>query len=54
MYSPDGLTAATLELPAGLRVVDVTRDHLLAVWSDELDLEYVRSYRIDKNPTDTQ
>lgn len=28
--------------------------NLLAVWSDRPDPEYVRSYHIDKNPTDTQ
>jgi len=48
VYGPDGVTAATLDLPVGLRVVYVSQDHVLAVWVDELDLEYVRSYRIRK------
>jgi hypothetical protein len=48
VYGVDGVTAATLDLPAGLRVVYVNQDHVLAVWVDELDLEYVRSYRINR------
>jgi hypothetical protein len=48
VYGVDGVTAATLDLPVGLRVVYVSQDHVLAVWVDELDLEYVHSYRIRK------
>jgi hypothetical protein len=54
VYGPAGLSAVSLSVPAGLRVVNVSQDHLLAVWVDELDLEYVHSYRINKTPRNQQ
>jgi len=54
VYGPGGTSVAALDLPAGLRVVDVGPEHVLAVWVDELDLEYVRSYRINKIKRDSQ
>ncbi len=48
VYGLDGVAVATLDMPVGLRVVDVSQNHVLAVWVDELDLEYLRSYRVER------
>ncbi|RLC55152.1 MAG: hypothetical protein DRI30_08040 [Chloroflexi bacterium] len=48
VYGLDGVAVATLDMPLGLRVVDVNQNHVLAVWTDELDLEYLRSYRVER------
>lgn len=46
VYAPDGRAAARVVLPPDLDVLDVDGTHVLARWTDELDVQYVRSYRI--------
>ncbi len=46
VFGSDGVIIATVDVPNGLKLLDVRRDAVLALWVDELDLEYVRSYRL--------
>lgn len=46
VFASDGALVAIVEVPAGLRLLDVGRDAVLALWVDELDIEYIRSYRL--------
>ncbi len=39
-----------MEVPLGLEFLDVGEDYVLALWKDEVDLEYVRLYRLEKPP----
>ena len=34
-------------LPAGLRLLDIGEDYVLALFRDEMSVEYVREYRVD-------
>ncbi len=46
VFGPDGARIAVVEMPTGLTLLDVGRDAVLALWVDELDIEYVRLYRL--------
>ncbi|HEX2188703.1 MAG TPA: hypothetical protein VHG51_07370 [Longimicrobiaceae bacterium] len=48
VFDPEGALLGTVETPAGLRVLEIGGDYLLGVWRDELDVEHVRLYRLDK------
>jgi hypothetical protein len=37
-------------MPEGLSVAAIGRDYVAGVWRDELDVEYVRLYRITGRP----
>ena len=50
IFAPDGKIIAGLEVPLGLEFLDVGEDYVLALWKDEVDLEYVRLYRLEKPP----
>ena len=49
IFDPDGRFLGTLEVPAGNRLLAVYRDAILTTWRDELDVEYVRLYRLDRS-----
>lgn len=44
----DGLSAHRVELPSGIRVLDIADDRILAVETDELDVQAVVVYAIRK------
>jgi hypothetical protein len=48
VFDPDGRWLGTVETPYGGFVYQIGEDFLLGVWIDELDVEQVRLYRIDK------
>jgi len=48
VYTPDGHALGTVTTPPAVRVLEVGGDYLLGVWQDELDVEYVRLYRLDR------
>jgi len=48
VFSPEGTALGTVVTPPGLRMLDVGSDYLLGVWQDDLDVEYVRLYRLDR------
>ncbi|MDE0074650.1 MAG: hypothetical protein OXR82_17810 [Gammaproteobacteria bacterium] len=57
ILAPDGTWLGSVSLPPGLHrafiqyqapYMEIGDDYLLGVWTDELDVQYVRMYRIDK------
>jgi hypothetical protein len=48
VFAPDGPALGTVTTPPALRVLEIGEDYLLGVWQDELDVEYVRLYRLDR------
>jgi len=50
VFSADGRALGSVATPPGVRVLEIGRDHLLGVWQDDLDVQYVRLYRLDRSP----
>jgi hypothetical protein len=48
VFDPEGQLVAEVEMPAGYRLLDIAEGHVLAMWKDDLDVEYVRLYRLLK------
>lgn len=48
VFDPGGRLAGGFELPADLQVLEVGPDYLLARYQDELEVEYVRMYRLTR------
>lgn len=49
IYDPEGRQVATAELASGAVIYEIGEDYVLGRWQDELDLEYVRMYRLERN-----
>jgi hypothetical protein len=49
LFDEDGVARGTLELPADLQVTDIGADYILGRWRDELGVEYVRRYRLERS-----
>ena len=48
VFAADGRALGTVETPPGLRVLEIGRDYVLGVWQDDLDVEHVRLYQLDR------
>ena len=57
IHAPDGFWLGSLSVPPGLQrafvqyqapYMEIGEDYMLGVWTDELDVQYVRMYRINK------
>ena len=57
IHAPDGTWLGSVALPPGLQrafvqyqapYMEIGEDYVLGVWTDELDVQYVRMYRINK------
>lgn len=48
VFDSGGRAHGSVETPAGLRVHQITGAFLLGVWTDELDVEHVRRYRMNR------
>ena len=57
VHAPDGSWLGSVSLPPGLErafvqyqapYMEIGEDYILGVWTDELDVQYVRMYRINK------
>ncbi len=57
IHAPDGTWLGSVSLPPGRKrafveyqapYIEIGDDYVLGVWTDELDVQYVRMYRIDK------
>ena len=46
VFAPDGQLTATVAVPVGQTILEIGEDVVLTLWKDELDLEYVRLYRV--------
>lgn len=49
VFAEDGTLLGTVELPAGLRVLEIGGDYVLGVWNDELDVQHVRLHRLNRD-----
>ena len=49
VFDPEGVRVAEVRTPLAWRVFDIGEDYLLALERDELDVEYVRRYRLQRN-----
>jgi hypothetical protein len=49
VFDTEGALLGTVETPAGVRVLEIGGDYLLGVWADDLDVQHVRLYRLDKS-----
>ena len=48
VFDPDSRWITTLTLPLSLEMSDIGEDYILGVWKDDLDVEYVRMYALDR------
>ena len=48
VFGADGLFSATVMLPPRVDLLEAGDDYVLARWRDDLDVEYVRLYRLTK------
>jgi hypothetical protein len=48
VFSSEGRALGFVATPPGLRVLEIGRDHVLGVWLDDLDVEHVRLYRLER------
>jgi len=48
VFGPDGNLAGTIHLPANLEFRLATRDRLIGVWRDELDVQSLRIYGLER------
>lgn len=46
VFDSEGILTGCFELPAGLEVLDVGEDYLLALYQDDLEVEYLRLYTL--------
>ena len=48
VFRPDGVYLGTVQLPHDLEVHEIGADYVLGVAKDDLDIEYVRTYGLDR------
>ncbi|HEU0080140.1 MAG TPA: hypothetical protein VFQ76_21005, partial [Longimicrobiaceae bacterium] len=48
VFDPEGRMLGTVSTPARFRVFDIGSDYVLGVWRDDLDVEHVRVFSLDK------
>ena len=48
VFSPEGQLLGTLETPERLQVRQIGVDFILGIWTDELDVRYVRMYTLER------
>ncbi|MEX2284857.1 MAG: hypothetical protein WEE89_20385 [Gemmatimonadota bacterium] len=49
VFDSSGVARGVVDLPRGLEVQDIGPDYVLGRWLDDLRVEYVRRYRLDRN-----
>lgn len=48
VFSPEGRMLGTVATPERMRVLDIGQDYVLGAWADDLDVEHVRMYALEK------
>ena len=48
VFAPEGQLLGTLETPESLEVRQIGADFILGIWTDELDIKYVRMYTLER------
>jgi hypothetical protein len=51
VFDTTGRVLGTIGTPPAVSVREIGRDYLLGTWSDELEVQYVRLYRLDRTGT---
>jgi hypothetical protein len=51
VFDTAGRMMGSIETPPAVAVREIGRDYLLGTWTDDLDVEYVRMYRLDRMGT---
>ena len=51
VFDPEGAVLGRVSLPAGLSVREIGEDYVLGVYTDDLDVEYVQMYRLERPTT---
>ncbi|MCK5653249.1 MAG: hypothetical protein KAJ42_17810 [Gemmatimonadetes bacterium] len=51
VFNPEGAVLGRVSLPAGLYVQEIGEDYVLGVYTDDLDVEYVHMYRLERPTT---
>jgi hypothetical protein len=49
VFDPEGIMQATVELPVGLDPTHIGNDFVLGTWKDDVDVEHVRLYGLDRS-----
>lgn len=49
VFAPEGYLLGTVETPERLQVRQIGPDFVLGIWTDELDVGYVRKYALERN-----
>ncbi len=52
VFRPDGVYLGTVQLPHDLEVMEIAEDYVLGKTTDDLDIEYVRVYGLDRGGGD--
>ncbi len=52
VFDPEGRMLGTVSTPARFRVFDIGEDYVLGVWKDELDVDHVRMFPLEKSGAD--
>lgn len=48
VFDPDGAYVGSISVPASLAIHQIGEDFILGRWTDDLDVEYVRMYRLER------
>lgn len=48
VFDPDGRHLGAVEVPEAFRIHQIDRDHVIGVWTDELDVQFVRVYGLER------
>ncbi|MDH4045855.1 MAG: hypothetical protein OEW06_15510, partial [Gemmatimonadota bacterium] len=48
VFDAQGTLLGTIRTPPGLTVMEIGTDYLLGTWTDDLDVPYVRLYRLTR------
>jgi hypothetical protein len=49
VFAPDGTQVTEVEIPADVQPVSITRDALIGIHRDDLDVESVRVYELERS-----
>ena len=48
VFGADGRFLGSVVMPPSIEVIDIGEEYVLAVWQDELDVEYIRLHEIER------
>jgi len=52
VFADDGHVLGTVDTPPGLEIFEIGNDYVLGVWRDEMEVEHVRMYALNRTPTE--